>query len=272
MGSRPDGRMTIYETLLNMLGVLIDSRIELFPRPKEDPEKAQRIEKERADEWARRCEEDPGLQLRVVQEMRASKRAYIAANLTVREGAYWFRTALFDTGPHCISCWDADGRLVTMYRKISGTFSCGFCASKTVIQERNAYIDARVKMFMEFGTRYAAAWSSQDPARLAAFYTENGSLTVNDGAPSVGRAAITETARRFMTAFPDMVVKMTVTRGGAAGPAADFAIFYCTWTGTNIGPAGTGQSVGIYGYEDLRLDADGLIAASRSVGYPTCRE
>ena len=105
-------------------------------------------------------------------------------------------------------------------QKDFGTFSCGFCASKTVIQERNAYIDARVKKFMEFGTRYAAAWSSQDPARLAAFYAENGSLTVNDGAPSVGRAAITETARRFMTAFPDMVVKMTVTRGGE-----DYAIF-----------------------------------------------
>jgi len=47
----------------------------------------------------------------------------------------------------------------------------------------------------DFATRYAAAWSSQNPARLASLYTENGSLTVNAGAPSVGRAAITATAQ-----------------------------------------------------------------------------
>jgi hypothetical protein len=45
----------------------------------------------------------------------------------------------------------------------------------------------------DFGTRYAAAWSSQNPVSLASFYNENGSLTVNGGAPSVGRTAITDT-------------------------------------------------------------------------------
>jgi len=42
----------------------------------------------------------------------------------------------------------------------------------------------------DFATRYAAAWSGQDPARLASFYSEEVSLTLNSGAPSVGRAAI----------------------------------------------------------------------------------
>jgi uncharacterized protein (TIGR02246 family) len=110
----------------------------------------------------------------------------------------------------------------------------------------------------DLGIRYAAAWSSQDPARLAAFYAEHGSLTVNGGAPSVGRAAITETARGYMAAFPDMVVTMDVIRGGA-----DFAAFYWTWTGANTGPGGTGKSVRIRGYEDWSLSADGLITASR---------
>ena len=50
----------------------------------------------------------------------------------------------------------------------------------------------------DFATHYAAAWSSQDPARLASFYSENGSLTVNAGTPAVGRRAITETADGFM--------------------------------------------------------------------------
>ena len=109
----------------------------------------------------------------------------------------------------------------------------------------------------DFGARYAAAWSSQDPVRLASFYNENGSLIVNGGAPSVGRTAITETARAFMTAFPDMVVTMDhVSDDGR------LAIFRWTWTGTNTGPGGTGQSVRIQGYEEWTFAADGLIAKS----------
>ena len=60
----------------------------------------------------------------------------------------------------------------------------------------------------EFARRYTDAWCSQDPARVAENYAPDGSLTINDGAPSVGRAAITEAARSFMVAFPDMQVLM----------------------------------------------------------------
>ncbi len=42
----------------------------------------------------------------------------------------------------------------------------------------------------DFAIRYTAAWSSQDPARVASFYAEDGSLTINGGEPSVGREAI----------------------------------------------------------------------------------
>jgi hypothetical protein len=109
----------------------------------------------------------------------------------------------------------------------------------------------------DFGTRYAGAWSSQNPVSLASFYNEKGSLTVNGGAPSVGRTAITETARGFMTAFPDMVVKMDqVSQDGS------HAVFHWTWTGTNTGPGGTGKSVRITGYERWTIGADDLIAES----------
>ena len=65
--------------------------------------------------------------------------------------------------------------------------------------------------------------------RSMSFYNEKGSLTVNGGAPSVGRTAITETARGFMTAFPDMVVKMDyVSQDGG------HAIFRWTWTGRTL--------------------------------------
>jgi uncharacterized protein (TIGR02246 family) len=111
--------------------------------------------------------------------------------------------------------------------------------------------------FTDFGTRYAAAWSSQDPALLASFYAEDGSLTVNDGTPSFGRAAIKETAHSYMTAFPDMVVKMQhiETRDG-------HAIFHWLWTGTNTGPGGTGKFVRMVGYEEWTIDRNGLIAES----------
>jgi len=110
----------------------------------------------------------------------------------------------------------------------------------------------------DFGTRYAAAWSSQDPARLASFYSEEGTLTVNAGPPSVGRAAITATARAYMAAFPDMVVTMT-----RIGEEAGHPVFHWLWTGTNSGPGGTGKSVRITGYEEWKLDANGLIAESK---------
>jgi steroid delta-isomerase-like uncharacterized protein len=110
----------------------------------------------------------------------------------------------------------------------------------------------------DFANRYAAAWSSQDPASLAAFYTEDGSLTVNAGAPAVGRAAITTTAQGFMTAFPDMVVKLK-----EASQEDRHAIFRWVWIGTNTGPGGTGKQVRLEGYEEWTLGADGLIAESK---------
>jgi steroid delta-isomerase-like uncharacterized protein len=110
----------------------------------------------------------------------------------------------------------------------------------------------------DLATRYAAAWSSQSPDSLASFYAEDGSLTVNAGAPSVGQAAIRGTAEGFMTAFPDMVVVMDSVLAQGDG-----AVFPWTWTGTNTGSGGTGRAVRISGYEEWTLDANGLIAESK---------
>ena len=48
-------------------------------------------------------------------------------------------------------------------------------------------------------------------------YAEDGELSVNDGRPAVGRAAITEVAVGFMTAFPDMIVTCDPLTPGAQG-------------------------------------------------------
>jgi len=108
--------------------------------------------------------------------------------------------------------------------------------------------------------RYTAAWCSQDPAQVASFFAENGSLTINAAPPSVGRQAITADARGFMSAFPDLVVQMdSVERRGSG--------FVYRWTliGTNSGPGGTGKHVRISGHEEWTMGADGLI--SRSLGH-----
>ena len=109
----------------------------------------------------------------------------------------------------------------------------------------------------EFAQRYTDAWCSQDPARVAENYAPDGSLTINDSPPSVGRAAITEAARSFMVAFPDMQVLMDdlLVKG-------ENAEYRWTLAGTNTGPGGTGRRVRISGFEEWTIGGDGLIAAS----------
>jgi uncharacterized protein (TIGR02246 family) len=109
----------------------------------------------------------------------------------------------------------------------------------------------------EFAAKYTAAWCSQNAASVAAFFAENGSLKINNGAPSVGREAIAAAAQEFMTAFPDMIVKMDGT-----SVDGDHAIFRWTLIGTNKGPGGTGKPVQISGYEEWKIGADDLIAES----------
>ena len=110
----------------------------------------------------------------------------------------------------------------------------------------------------DFASRYAEAWCSQDPEKVAAFFAENGSLSVNGAPPAVGRAAIAEIAQGFMRDFPDIVVTMDeVTRD------SDGTKFHWTLTGTNTGPGGTGKRVRISGYELWQFDDDGLIENSK---------
>jgi len=109
----------------------------------------------------------------------------------------------------------------------------------------------------DFAERYTAAWCTQDAARVAAFFSPTGSLSVNGGAPAVGRRAIQDTAQSFMTAFPDLrvILDKLVVRD-------DCVEYHWTLTGTNTGPGGTGTAVRISGMENWRVWKDGLIAVS----------
>jgi predicted ester cyclase len=111
---------------------------------------------------------------------------------------------------------------------------------------------------VEFATRYTAAWRSHSASSVAGFYSESGSLTINGGAPAIGRKAVEAAAQSFMTAYPDLVVKFD--RLEAKG---DRVLYHWTFVGTNSGPGGTGNQVRISGYEDWKIGADGLIADSK---------
>src|SRR5258706_5097099 len=109
----------------------------------------------------------------------------------------------------------------------------------------------------DFAVRYTAAWCSQNPEAVAEFFSTNGSLKINDAAPSVGRHALAEATRSFMTAFPDLKISMNdvIPRG----PRIEY---HWTLEGTNTGPGATGKRVHITGYEEWKFGADGLVEDS----------
>ena len=110
----------------------------------------------------------------------------------------------------------------------------------------------------QFANDYALAWGTQDPAKVAAFFAPAGSLTINGGAPAVGREAIAAKAKQYMTEFPDLAVEMD-----ELSLFEGHIVFYWTLTGRNSGPGGTGKLVSISGSEEWTLGPDGLIATSK---------
>jgi hypothetical protein len=111
---------------------------------------------------------------------------------------------------------------------------------------------------VDFATRYAAAWSSHNAAKVATFYSLSGSLTINDGTPAIGRKAVEDAAQSFITAYPDLIVKFD-----SLEPKGNRVVFHWTFIGTNTGPGGTGNQVRISGYEVWKIGSDGLVADSK---------
>ena len=108
---------------------------------------------------------------------------------------------------------------------------------------------------LEKASRYAAAWSSNDPSEVAEHYAEDGSATLNAGAPIEGRAAIArDYAAPFFRDFPDATVLMHDFRlSGRHG----------LFTGMLVAPERRGSaSVRLLGWEEWKLDNDGLIRSS----------
>jgi steroid delta-isomerase-like uncharacterized protein len=145
----------------------------------------------------------------------------------------------------------------TRNRLVAHGVSLLVIAVSTVLGCSRHHMSPRQVELNDFAARYAAAWSSGNPASVAAFYSDRGSLTVNDEMPAVGQQAIAASARRFMTAFPDMVVRLERVE-----EENGLVVFHWILTGTNSGPGGTDRFVRIRGYEEWMMDNGGRIEQS----------
>jgi uncharacterized protein (TIGR02246 family) len=104
---------------------------------------------------------------------------------------------------------------------------------------------------------YTQAWCSRSGEAVASFFAEDATSVINAGHPTIGRPAIAEAMGAFFVDFPDLVLRMDDLRSGGKQ-----AIFLWTLEGTNSGPGGTGNVVSIVGWQNWRLDDDGLIVAA----------
>jgi len=108
--------------------------------------------------------------------------------------------------------------------------------------------EARIR---DFAQSYTEAWCSHDPARVANHFVPGGTIAINGGEPT----EITEVARGFVGAFPDIEVLMddVVVKN-------ETVEYHWTFTGTS---AATGNAVRISGFEEWTLGEDGLVVQSQ---------
>ena len=108
----------------------------------------------------------------------------------------------------------------------------------------------------EIAKKYAEAWSSHNPTAVAAFFAENGRISVN-GQVSLGRGEIANMAQGFFEQIPDIVIHADAVRS-----AGTHMIVLWTFEGTNSGPDGNGNKVKVSGWEYWLLKDSNLVEES----------
>jgi nuclear transport factor 2 (NTF2) superfamily protein len=117
-------------------------------------------------------------------------------------------------------------------------------------EEQMTHDEARIP---EFARSYTDAWCSHDPTKVANHFVPGGTIAINGGDPT----EVTEVARSFIDAFPDIQVFMDDV------VLNDETVeYHWTFTGTNTGPGGTGKWVRISGFEEWTIGDDGLVVES----------
>ena len=93
------------------------------------------------------------------------------------------------------------------------------------------------------------------PDAVASFYEPEGLITINNGDPIVGRAAIADMALDFYRAFPNLLVHLDDIRTSGRD-----AIFVWTLEGRH---SETGNDVRVGGWEEWQLSDNVLVSRSR---------
>ncbi len=101
---------------------------------------------------------------------------------------------------------------------------------------------------------YADAWNSRVPEKVADFHTQESSITINRGEPSVGHEQLTAMAAGFHADVPDLALQNNGIRS-----AGNHVVFLWSFTGHH---AETGNPLHVRGWEEWELDTDLKITSS----------
>ena len=100
----------------------------------------------------------------------------------------------------------------------------------------------------DMAAEHAAAWTEGSVDKISELFSEDGTITVNEGETHSGRAAIAENAQGLLATFPGLTVHCHETRH-----AGNRAVFIWTLEGRH---AETGQQVVLPGWHEWELNDD----------------
>jgi uncharacterized protein (TIGR02246 family) len=102
---------------------------------------------------------------------------------------------------------------------------------------------------------YTSAWNTGSPQKVAEFFTEDGEIVINRGAPWRGRAGIAEMAAGFFADVPDMkLVCDGVRRAGS------HVVYLWTFSGH---ASKSSNPLTIHGWEEWDVSDELKVKASR---------
>jgi uncharacterized protein (TIGR02246 family) len=102
---------------------------------------------------------------------------------------------------------------------------------------------------------YTEAWNSGQPNSVAAFFSPDGSISINGGEPWRGAEGVANMAAGFYADVPNLRLVCDDVRA-----SGNHAVYLWTFTGTH---ATTRRELTVSGWEEWDIDESGLIARSR---------
>ncbi len=101
---------------------------------------------------------------------------------------------------------------------------------------------------------YTEAWNSGQPESVAAFFSPDGTISINGGEPWRGIEGVANMAAGFFADVPDLRLVCDDVRA-----SGNHAVYLWTFTGTH---ATTKRELTVSGWEEWDMDQTGLIGRS----------